>query len=115
MANPNWIDKWSSADLERLVYLREIEKKTYPEIEDIMGFPEASCARRYRQIVAGRPPEEKPKRRPYRVPEHVKLGIDTYTHLQAILFDSNGIWGNKRDRSFQHWYRVPVTLAKVFA
>ena len=48
-------------------------------------------------------------------PLHRRLGIETFVHMQAVLFDTNGRWNNSPDRNtFAHWYRVPVTLAKVF-
>lgn len=50
----------------------------------------------------------------WRAPLHRKLGIETYVHMQAILGDPNGVRGNKRNQTFAHWYRYPVTLAKVW-
>jgi hypothetical protein len=51
-------------------------------------------------------------------PLHRRLGIETYTHMQAVLF--HPFDGHKapprwllRHPVFSHWYRVPVTLAKV--
>ena len=46
-------------------------------------------------------------------PLHRKLGIETYIHHQAILCDPNGIRGNKSLQTNAHWYRMPVTLAKI--
>jgi len=119
MGNPNWIDKWSPADLLALVHKRDIEKKTFPQIGIELGQHEASCARRYHQIVALRTPKElRPAPRP-RVPLHRQLGIETYVHLQAILhppFDGrrSGSW-LKGQPVYAHWYRMPITLPKVFA
>jgi len=115
MANPNWLDKWSADDLKQLVHKREVERKSFAAIAVEMNQNEGSCGRRYREIVAARPAEErKPRagRRP--VPVHQELGIETYTHMQAILCDPSGTWGNKKRPAFAHWYRMPITLAKVF-
>lgn len=114
MGNPNWKDKWPSADLEALVFKREVEKKTFGQIADELNQHENSCARRYRQIVAAREPAPSivPEPKPQCVPLHRQMGIETYTHMQAILSDPNGLRGK---RNFPHWYRMPVTLAKVFA
>lgn len=53
----------------------------------------------------------------YRAPLHRKLGIETYVHRQAILFDpqAQGQRGRNWERTDQHWYRYSVTLPKVFA
>jgi hypothetical protein len=116
MANPNWIDKWPPDDLKQLVHKREVEKKSFAAIAVEMGQNEGSCGRRYREIVAARLPDEiKPQPRRRFAPLHVELGIETYVHQQAVLGEPGGLWGNKRNQSFSHWYRYPVTLAKVFA
>lgn len=116
MANPKWIDKWSPDDLKQLVYKREVERKSFAAIAVEMNQNEGSCGRRYREILAARVPEETPQPRGGRqpVPVHKELGIDTYTHLQAILCDPNGVRGVKQSQTNAHWYRMPITLAKVF-
>ena len=118
MPNPNWIDKWSPDDLKQLVYKREVEKKSFAAIAIEMGQNEASCGRRYREIVASRVPEEAPKPRPSRArPLHVELGIKTYVHRQAVLhspFDGRRSAGwLKVQQVYAHWYRVPITLARI--
>jgi hypothetical protein len=119
MANPGWVDKWSLEDLKQLVYKREVEKKSFPAIAIELGQNEGSCGRRYREIVALRKPEEEPQPRPGRrpTPLHEELGIETYVHQQAILhspFDGRRSAGwMKVQPVYAHWYRVPVTLARV--
>lgn len=46
---------------------------------------------------------------------HRLLGIKTYVHHQAVLFDPLAQGGRGRNwaRTDQHWYRYPVTLARV--
>lgn len=119
MPNPNWIDKWSPDDLRQLVYKREVEKKSFAAIAVEMGQNEGSCGRRYREIVAAREPEEeRPAPRPGRRPAllHEELGIETYTHMQALLFSPHdgrfGV-GIKSQSMNSHWYRYPITLAKI--
>lgn len=113
-------DLWSQADLDLLVHKREVEKKKYPEIAQEMGRPEGSCWRRYTQIVAAREPapsivpETKHRRG---VPFHRQLGIETYTHMQAVLcspYDGRLGQGVKSQPVNSHWYRYPITLPKVF-
>lgn len=110
-------DLWSQADLDLLVHKREVEKKKYPVIAQEMGRPEGSCWRRYMQIAAARDPAPsivpEPKHR-RGVPFHQQLGIETYTHMQAVLWDPAGRLGNKRRMADLHTYRMPITLAKVF-
>jgi len=117
MANPTWIDKWSPDDLKQLVHKREVERKSFAAIAIEMGQNEGSCGRRYREIVAARPPEEEVKPRRRRVPLlHVELGIETYTHMQALLFSPHdGRFGKgiKSQPMNSHWYRYPITLAKI--
>lgn len=118
MANPTWIDKWSPEDLKQLIYKREIEGKSFAAIAVELGQNEGSCGRRYRQLVALREPELTPKPRPGRRPPslHEELGIETYTHMQALLFSPHdgrfGV-GIKSQPMNAHWYRYPITLAKV--
>jgi hypothetical protein len=109
-------DLWSQADIDVLVQKREVEKKKFSEIALEMGRPEGSCWRRYTQIVAAREPAPSivPEPRPRRVPFHRQLGIETYTHMQAVLWDPAGRLGNKRRMTDLHTYRMPITLAKVF-
>jgi len=45
-------------------------------------------------------------------PLHEQLGIQTYTHMQVILRDS--MPGRKQVNSSAHWYRMPVTLPKIW-
>lgn len=119
MANPNWIDKWSPDDLKQLVHKREVERKSFAAIAVEMGQNEGSCGRRYREIVAARPREDVPQPRPGRRPAlvHEELGIETYTHMQAILhspFDGRRSAGwLKKQPVYAHWYRMPITLAKI--
>ncbi len=121
MGNPNWVDGWSQADLDRLVTLREVEKKKFREIAAEMNRPEGTCFHRYTKIVRAREPSPSivPEEKPRRVPLHEQLGIKTYVHMQAILhgpFDGRRAGGALKGNYIQsHWYRVPVTLAKVFA
>ena len=109
-------DLWSQDDLDMLVRKREVENKTYIEIAQEMGRPEGSCCRRYTQIVAAREPAPSivPEPKPRRIPFHRQMGIETYTHMQAVLWDPAGRLGNSR-REVGHSYRMPITLAKVFA
>jgi len=118
MANPNWLDKWSADDLKQLVHKREVERKSFAAIAVEMNQNEGSCGRRYRQIVALREPDEMPKPRSGRrpVPLHEELGIETYTHMQALLFsphDGRFGMGIKSQPMNAHWYRYPITLAKI--
>jgi hypothetical protein len=110
-------DLWPQADLDLLVQKREVEKRKFVDIAAEMGRPEGSCWRRYTQIVAAREPAPSiiPEPRPRRLSFHEQMGIKTYVHMQAILFDPAGILGNKRLRTDLHTYRMPITLAKVFA
>ena len=117
MANPGWVDKWSPDDLKQLVYKREVEGKSFAAIAVEMGQNEGSCGRRYREIVAARPPEEpKPQPRRRSRPLYEELGIKTYTHMQALLFSPHdgrfGV-GIKSQPMNAHWYRYPITLAKI--
>jgi hypothetical protein len=117
MDNRHWRDKWSAADLAILVCKRETEKKRFVQIAIEMERPEGSCWRRYTQIVAAREPAPSiaPEQKPRRIPFHRQMVIETYTHMQAILCDPNGIRGNKQVSNNAHWYRMPITLAKVLA
>jgi hypothetical protein len=109
-------DLWSQADLDLLVHKREVENKTYIEIAAEMSRPEGSCWRRYTQIVAAREPVPSivPEPRPRRIPFHRQMGIETYTHMQAVLWDPAGRLGNKRRLTDLHTYRMPITLSKVW-
>jgi hypothetical protein len=109
-------DLWSQADLDLLVHKREVEKRKFIDIAEDMGRPEGSCWRRYVQIVAARAPAPSivPEPRPRRIPFHQQLGIETYTHMQAILFDPAGRLGNSRLETSAHSYRMPITLSKVW-
>jgi hypothetical protein len=114
MDNRHWRDKWEQSDLDLLTHKREVEKKTFIAIAEEMQRPEGSCWRRYTQIVAAREPAPSiiPADRPRRLSFHEQMGIKTYTHMQAILFDPAGRLGNSR-REFGHSYRMPITLAKI--
>lgn len=48
---------------------------------------------------------------------HVELGIKTFTHMQAVLHAPGGRFsrGIKGEQVNAHWYRMPITLAKVWA
>lgn len=110
-------DLWSQSDLDMLVHKREVEKKTFVEIAQEMERPEGSCWRRYTQIVTARDPAPSivPEPKPRRLSFHQQLGIKTYTHMQAVLWDPAGRLGNKRRMTDLHTYRMPITLAKVLA
>ena len=45
-------------------------------------------------------------------PLHRRLGIETYVHNQAVLCNPYEFRGGHRQMN-AHWYRYPVTLAKV--
>lgn len=47
---------------------------------------------------------------------HRELGIKTYTHMQAVLHSPGGRFsrGVRNEQVNAHWYRMPVTLPKVF-
>lgn len=113
-------DLWTQADLDLLVHKREVEKKTFSDIAQDMGRPEGSCWRRYVQIAKAREPAPSivPAQRPRRIPFHREMGIETYVHHQAVLhspFDGRRSAGwMKVQPVYAHWYRVPVTLAKVW-
>lgn len=120
MANPNWVDKWSLEDLKQLVHKREVERKSFAAIAVEMGQNEASCGRRYREILARREmkaaegPSEPPSASA--APVHKCLGIETFVHMQAILcspYDGRFGQGIKSQSMNAHWYRYPITLAKV--
>lgn len=108
-------DLWSQDDLDLLVRKREAEKKTFIAIAKEMGRPEGSCWRRYVQIVAAREPAPSiiPEPKPRRIPFHRQLGIETFTHMQAVLWDPAGRLGNKRRLADLHTYRMPISLARV--
>lgn len=119
MANPLWVDTWSEADLETLVSKREIGRKTYKEIAAEMNRPWQTVYDRYVKIVKARPPAESAVEAPSVVPLlreipplHKELGIETYVHMQAVLHTPVGGWP-KREQVNAHWYRMPITLAKV--
>lgn len=42
---------------------------------------------------------------------HQELGIQTYVHMQAVLHVPLG--GFQREQVNAHWFRMPITLAKV--
>ncbi|WP_441235638.1 hypothetical protein [Bradyrhizobium sp. 930_D9_N1_4] len=114
----HWRDQWSADDLKQLVHKREVEGKSYPEIAVEMSRNMGSVGRRYRELVAARPQIEEPKPRSGRRPAllHEELGIETYTHMQAILFSPHdGRFGKgiKSQPMNSHWYRYPITLAKI--
>jgi hypothetical protein len=109
----HWRDKWLQADLDLLVSKREVEKKTFVAIAVEMQRPEGSCWRRYVQIVAARGQIVVSRQKPRHIPLHEQMGIATYIHMQAILCDPNGIRGNKQVQNNAHWYRMPITLAKI--
>lgn len=52
----------------------------------------------------------------YGAPLHRRLGIETFVHLQAVLFDPQA-QGFGQGRNWagtdQHWYRYPITLARI--
>lgn len=107
-------DLWTKEDLDMLVHKRDVEKKKFILIAAEMGRPEGSCWRRYVQIAGRRPRPATPRRvKPEHVPVHRELGIETFVHMQAVLFDPAGILGNKRRSGDLHTYRMPITLAKV--
>lgn len=111
-------DLWSQADLDLLVHKREVENKKFIDIAAEMGRPEGSCWRRYTQIVAARDPAPSivPEPKPRRIPFHEEMGIKTYTHMQAILcspYDGRLGQGVKSQPVNSHWYRYPITLAKI--
>lgn len=109
-------DLWTQADLDLLVKKREIENKKFIDIALEMNRPEGSCWRRYTQIAAAREPAPSIVPEPrQRIPFHRQMGIETYVHLQAVLWDPAGRLGNKRRQADLHTYRMPITLAKVFA
>lgn len=43
---------------------------------------------------------------------HRELGIETYVHMQAVLHVPLG--GFQREQVNAHWFRMPITLAKVW-
>jgi hypothetical protein len=121
MANPGWVDKWSLEDLKQLVFKREVERKSFAAIAVELGQNEGSCGRRYREIIALR--EDQPLSAPAETEKsarravHKSLGIETFVHMQAILcspYDGRFGQGNKSQSMNAHWYRYPITLAKVF-
>ncbi len=117
MANPLWVDTWSDADLETLVNKREIERRTYKEIAAEMNRPWQTVYDRYVKIVKARPaaaleaPSVVPLLREI-PPLHKELGIETYVHMQAVLHTPVG-GGMHREQVSAHWFRMPITLAKV--
>lgn len=115
--NPNWIDGWSQDDLDSVVYKREVERKKWHIIATEMGRPLKTCYDRYGKVLRLRPApvfvEPAPKPKPLSL--HEELGIQTYVHRQAILCDPNGVHGSRSTKCGFHWFRVEITLAKVFA
>lgn len=108
-------DTWTEPDLETLVHKREVEKKRWAVIASEMNRPLATCFHRYNAIRLARAPSIVPQPRPGPRPLHEQLGIRTFVHRQAILCDPNGRYGNSRENTNDHTYRVNVTLAKVCA
>lgn len=51
----------------------------------------------------------------WNAPLHRRMGIETYVHRQAVLFDPQAQGGRGRNwaNTDQHWYRYNVTLARV--
>ena len=111
--NPHWKDGWSQEDLDTLVFKRETERKKWKVIAAEMNRPLKTCYDRYGKVLRLRPaPSIVPEEKPRSIRLHEELGIQTYVHRQAILSDPNGVWGS---HSSNHWYRVNITLPKVFA
>jgi len=120
MANPKWVDTFSQVDLDLLVHKREIERKQFPAIGLEMNRPWKTCFDRYTKIVRLREKEEGTTivpSQPVRNSLLEDFGIKTFTHMQAILHSPGGKYsrGIKGEQVNAHWYRMPVTLAKVWA
>lgn len=121
MANPKWVDTFSQADLDLLVHKREVERKQFPTIGLEMNRPWKTCFDRYTKIVRLRERDEDITIVPAIVAGppslHSELGIETFTHMQAVLHSPGGKYsrGIKGEQVNAHWYRMPVTLAKVWA
>lgn len=126
MASPLWVDTWPPADLDTLVYKREIERKKWGVIASEMSRPLGTCFHRYTKIARARDPEivAQPEQRKQSL--HEELRIETFVHRQAVLCEPDGGRGRKgeygsgydpinRCWSNNHLFRASVTLAKVFA
>lgn len=118
MANPLWVDTFTQADLDLIVFKREVERKQFPLIGREMNRHWKTCFHRYTRIVKQRiEPAIVPKVRTRRPTLSQELGIETYVHLQAVLHSPGGRYsrGIRGEQVNAHWYRMPITLAKVWA
>lgn len=114
MANPNWQDKWTPAELEALIVKRRVEGKTWQQISRELGKPLQSCHRRAQALLSALPHIEAPTIAT-ELPLHVQLGIETYQVKRAVT-DYVGGFDRTRGQYFSpHEYRAVVTLPRVLS
>lgn len=108
-------DTWSDDDLDLLVFKRGKERKKWSVIASEMNRPLGTCFHRYNKIMQESEPAPSivPEPKPRKLSLHEELGIKTFVHRQAILFDPHGSKGRNWERTDAHWYRYNVTLARI--
>lgn len=112
-----WVTTWT-AESDALLLLKRNEKHmTWGDIALDLGKSISCCHRRWNELT---PKVEAPIAAP--APQqfkalHVRLGIKTHIHRQAILADPRiGQWDEvNRVSSFNHLFRESITLAGAAA